>query len=81
MAESKLEQWMEKTANKYGVNKDLVKGLYYGLQHRRFRLSRRQQTEEFLDLYFKGVNDVEDDSNTDTSDIRPDGYAIDNGSR
>ena len=61
MARSKKENeipWMEKLADKYGISLDTVLGFYNSItyDHAR-RVTKRQRTEEFFELYFKGVKE------------------------
>lgn len=62
MARSKKENeipWMEKLADKYGISLDTVLGFYDSITYDHYdharRVTKRQRTEEFFELYFEGV--------------------------
>ncbi len=61
MARSKKENelpWMSQLADKYGISLDTILGFYDSITYDYVRrVTKRQRTEEFFELYFEGVKE------------------------
>ena len=53
----RIEDWMRDVAEKHEVDVETVACFYFNIVNKREGMTRRQQTEEFFDLYFEELRD------------------------